>query len=549
MEPLKQLLSQLTNIWSQLGLNQRVIVAAGGIAVFVGLLALGLWSSQPSYALLYGNLSLKDVDALRSSLQAQTIPNKIGPNGHSILVPAHQVHEARIFLAGKGLPNNSEKVGLEIFDRPSFGLSNLQQRVNHIRALQGDLSKTIGKMNGIEAADVMVNMPENKLFEDSLSQASASVFLQTVGSNEVSKNHVRAIQLLVARAVEGLVADRVSVTNTNGELLSREPEDDSSGFLSDRQLETQRQLETYLSKKVENMLTTALGPGSAVVMVSAEVDRETVTISKVEYDDEKKVPRSTTITKDSTNNETGSGAPNAVQGQANTGTNNLTAVTTESEKVERNTTETEYAVSSKSNDTVTVAGGLKNVTAAVYISMVKEPGQDGSKTGGWKKRDPEVLEEIKQIVGNALGINSNEIDKNVKIAQFKPRGNPKRVQLENFRKRIELQEWMDLTKQLGIVSLAIFMLWWFTRTLKKTPFETIPLGIPLENLRDYAYSTDPNAPNDEGEGRKRTNGNTFDESPTPDERVEVMNRIIQNNPSNMSQAIQSWLKKENSQSN
>jgi len=548
MEPLKQLLSQLTNIWSQLGLNQRVIVAAGGIAVFVGLLALGLWSSQPSYALLYGNLSLKDVDALRSSLQAQTIPNKIGPNGHSILVPAHQVHEARIFLAGKGLPNNSEKVGLEIFDRPSFGLSNLQQRVNHIRALQGELSKTIGKMNGIEAADVMVNMPENKLFEDSLSQASASVFLQTVGSNEVSKNHVRAIQLLVARAVEGLVADRVSVTNTNGELLSREPEDDSSGFLSDRQLETQRQLETYLSKKVENMLTTALGPGSAVVMVSAEVDRETVTISKVEYDNDKSVPRSTTVTKDSTKNKSGEGASAPAQGQTNTGANNPTTVT-ESEEVERNTTETEYAVASTSNDKVTVAGGLKNVTAAVYIAELEKVDQNGNKTGDYEKRDPEVLEEIKQIVCNALGINSNEIDKKVKVAQFRPQKNPKLTQLENFRKRIKQQEWVDLTKQLGVVGLAIFMLWWFTRTLKKTPFETIPLGIPLENLRDYAYSTDPNAPDDEGEGRSRTNGNTFDESPSPDERVEVINRIIQNNPSNMSQAIQSWLKKENSQSN
>ena len=546
MEPLKQLLGQLKNIWNQLGLNQRVIVAAGGIAVFVGLIALGLWSSQPRYALLYGNLSLKDVDALRNSLQAQAIPNKIGPNGHSILVPTHQVHEARIFLAGKGLPNNSEKVGLEIFDRPSFGLSNLQQRVNHIRALQGELSKTIGKMNGIEAADVMVNMPENKLFEDSLAQASASVFLQTIGSDELGKNHVRAIQLLVARAVEGLVPDRVSVTNTNGELLSREAEDDSSGFLSDRQLETQRQLETYLSKKVENMLTTALGPGSAVVMVSAEVDRDTVTVSSVEYDNDKSVPRSTTVTKDSTNNKTGAPAPNPAQAQANTGTNNPTTVT-ESEEVERNTTETEYAVSSVSNDTVTVAGGLKNVTAAVYISMVEKVDQDGKKS--WEKRDPEVLEEIGQIVCNALGIDNTEIDKKVKVAQFEPQEDPKLTQLENFRKRIQRQEWVDLTKQLGIVSLAIFMLWWFTRTLKKTPFETIPLGIPLENLRDYAYSTDPNAPDDEGESRKRSNGNTFDESPSPDERVEVMNRIIQNNPSNMSQAIQSWLKKENSQSN
>ena len=104
-------------------------------------------------------------------------------------------------------------------------------------------------------------------------------------------------------------------------------------------------------------------------------------------------------------------------------------------------------------------------------------------------------------------------------------------------------------KQLGIAGLAVFMLWWFTRTLKKTPFETIPLGIPLEDLRDYAYATDPNAPQGEEARRNRKNGYTFDESPVPDERVEVMNRIIQNNPSNMSQAIQSWLKQENSQSN
>ena len=304
MEPLKQLGAQLKNIWKQLGINQRVIVAAGGIGIFGGLIALAMWSSQPRYALLYGNLSLKDIDTLRNTLEGQSIPNKIGPNGHSILVPSAQVHEARIFLAGKGLPNSSEKVGLEIFDRPSFGLSNLQQRVNHIRALQGELSNTIGKMIGIEAADVMINMPENKLFEDSLSQASASVFLQTVGIDEVNKNQVRAIQLLVARAVEGLVPDRVSVTNTNGELLSSEPEGEASGFLSDRQLETQRQLETYLSKKVENMLNTVLGQGSAVVRVSAEVNRETITTSTIEYPADG-IPRSTTDTQEET--KTGEG--------------------------------------------------------------------------------------------------------------------------------------------------------------------------------------------------------------------------------------------------
>ena len=118
MEPLKQLGTQLANIWKQLGVNQRVIVAAGGVGVFASLLGLALWSSKPSYSLLYGNLGLKEMDTLRNALEAQSIPHRIGNNGQSIMVPSAQVHEARIFLAGKGLPNSTDKVGLEIFDRP-----------------------------------------------------------------------------------------------------------------------------------------------------------------------------------------------------------------------------------------------------------------------------------------------------------------------------------------------------------------------------------------------------------------------------------------------
>jgi len=175
MEPLKQLGTQLANIWKQLGVNQRVIVAAGGVGVFASLLGLALWSSKPSYSLLYGNLGLKEMDTLRNALEAQSIPHRIGNNGQSIMVPSAQVHEARIFLAGKGLPNSTDKVGLEIFDRPSFGLSNLQQRVNHIRALQGELSNTIGKMTGVEAADVMINCQKT----DCLKTISAKPPLQS----------------------------------------------------------------------------------------------------------------------------------------------------------------------------------------------------------------------------------------------------------------------------------------------------------------------------------------------------------------------------------
>ena len=164
----------------------------------------------------------------------------------------------------------------------------------------------------------------------------------------------------------------------------------------------------------------------------------------------------------------------------------------------------------------------------------------------WKPREQNELDEIRSIVSSALGITNST---HISIASFRPLEDPRSKQLDIFQKRLKREEWIDIGKQFSIVGLAVFMLWWFTRTLKKTPFETIPLGIPLEDLRDYAYATDPNAPQGEEARRNRKNGYNFDESPEPDERVEVMNRIIQNNPSNMSQAIQSWLKQENSQSN
>jgi len=539
MEPLKQLGTQLANIWKQLGVNQRVIVAAGGVGVFASLLGLALWSSKPSYSLLYGNLALKEMDTLRNALEAQSIPHRIGNNGQSIMVPSAQVHEARIFLAGKGLPNSTDKVGLEIFDRPSFGLSNLQQRVNHIRALQGELSNTIGKMTGVEAADVMINMPENRLFEDDLSQASASVFLQTVGTSEINKHQVRAIQLLVARAVEGLIPDRVSVTNTGGELLSQEPEENEMGFLSDRQLEAQRQLETYLSSKVERMLTTVLGPGNAVVRVSAEVNRDTVTMSQTVYDEDG-IPRSSTETTETTNNQ--SGPLSAGTTNTNTTTNPI-----ESESVSRTTKENEFAIGSTTNDIVTLAGGLKNVTAAVYVAQRNQLDAEGLKT--WQLREQPELDEIRNIVSSALGItNSTQIS----IAQFVPHQDPKATQLENFQKRLQREEWITLGKQLGVLSVALVMLWWFVRTFRKTPFETIPLGIPLEELRTKALAglKEGDEDGDMDKSRKAARrGYAFDESPLPDERVEVMNRMIRNNPSNMSQAIQSWLKQENGRSN
>ncbi len=536
MQQIKQLGDQLLGIWKQLGLNQRIIVTATGVGIFGALLGIAYWSGQTQYSLLYGNLSLKEVDNIQNQLDAKSIPHKVGHQGNSILVPTDQVHTARIYLAGKGLPNNSEKVGLEIFDRPSFGLSNMQQRVNHTRAIQGELAKTISRMDGVEAADVMVVMPENKLFADNQSQSSASVFLKTSGGAQLGKEQVRAIQFFVANAVEGLSAERVSVTNSKGELLSEEPGDDTNNFMSDRQLESRRNLEAYLSHKAEDMLTTVLGPGNAIVRVSAEINRDTITRTDITYDAET-IPRTSTETIETTSTQATDSS------LFSGGTNNTNAPVTapEMKLTERTTKENEFAVGSKTNDIVQVAGGIKYVTAAVFVAKKKETQEDGKVA--YIDRDQSELQSIERIVSRALGI-TNTVEQ-LTVEQFVFHENENAYHLQQFERQMRNTSWMRIGKQIGYLTLTLAILWAFVRAFNKTPIESIPLGVPLEEIGNFPET-------DKGNGtaprRKRSSFSIHEPGP-PDERIELMNRLIKDHPQNMTHAIQSWLQEENGKSN
>ena len=537
MQQIKQLGEQLLGIWKQLGLNQRIIIAAAGIGIFGALMGIAYWSGQSEYSLLYGNLSLKEVDNIQTQLETRSIPYKIGNMGNSILVPSEQVHSARIYLAGKGLPSNSDKVGLEIFDRPSFGLSNMQQRVNHTRAIQGELAKTIARMDGVEAADVMVVMPENTLFVDDQSQSSASVFLKTSGPSKLGEEQVKAIQHFVANAVEGLGAEDVTVTNSRGELLSQEQGEEEDSFLSDRQLESRRNLEAYLSRKAEDMLTTVLGPGNAIVRVSAEINRDTITSTDITYDQDP-VARSSTETVETTSTQPID--PNLLTG--GTTNTNTTASATGVKLVESTTKDNEFAVGSRTNDIIQVAGGIKNVTAAVFVAkMEKKDPDDG--TVAYIDRDQSELDSIKRTVSLALGI-TNTVN-NLTVEQFAFHKREKVDYLNQFQKKNQYNQWISIGKQVGYLCLTLAVLYGFIRTFKKTPIETIPLGVPLDELGDFAEA---GSGNQSGGQRKRSNFSIFEPGP-PDERIELMNRLIKDHPQNMTHAIESWLQEDNGKSN
>ena len=266
---------QLQDIWKQLGASQRVSVVLATGVLMIGIIVVGWWSGRADYSLLYGKLSDTEAAKVIAALDDAKVPYKIGTGGSSILVPAEKIHVMRMQLAGKGIPR-SDGVGFEIFDKPNFGISDFIQRANYIRALQGELARTIAQLDEIESARVMVVMPENRLLIDKDKHATASVFVRLRSNGQLAPQAINSIRFLVANSVEGLKPNFVSVVDNQGNVLSENVENDSLVGLSATQLDARRNLEQYLAKKTESMLEKVLGPGQAIVRVAAEINFDTL---------------------------------------------------------------------------------------------------------------------------------------------------------------------------------------------------------------------------------------------------------------------------------
>jgi flagellar M-ring protein FliF len=257
--------------------------------VIVGLSGLVLWSSRPDYALLYGRLDDAEAAKVIAALSEANVPYQTSRGGGTISVPSDKVHQMRMQLAAKGIPRG-EGVGFEIFDKPNFGISDFVQRANYLRAVQGELARTIAQVDVIESARVMIVMPENRLLVDNQRKPTASVFIRVRGNTPLPPQNVNAIRFLVANAVEGLTANNVSVVDNQGNVLSENNENDSVAGLSSTQLSARQNLEKYLAKKAEEMLNKVLGAGQSVVRVSADINFDSLTRVEEKYDPEGQIP-------------------------------------------------------------------------------------------------------------------------------------------------------------------------------------------------------------------------------------------------------------------
>jgi flagellar M-ring protein FliF len=465
--PINSLLQQIKEIWHHFGANQKVSTISGlllAVGLVVGLL---LWSSRPSYRLLYAGMSLKDASTAQEKLEDEKVRVVLRDSGHALHVPAADVYRARLLLAAEGLPG-STTAGFELFEQPRFGLSDFAQQINYQRALQGELERTITALDGIAAARVMLVLPREKLFSrQNKKGATASIMLTVSRGGRLGVEQVRSVKHLVAGAVPGLTASSITITDQYGNLFDRASDEDQSTIqAAGDQLEAQSKIENMLAAKAQQMLDLALGVGGSVVKVSADLDFRKIENRNETYDQEGRVVISETI---STEKSTG---PSSASGGVAGLTANVPVSNPGSARIEqvgneekREDITTQYKVPSGVEVMVTAGARIRRLSISVCVASGDTP------------RDSEGLKSIERMVGRAVGIvQDSEREDTIEVVEmaFANTAQPTAVWWQTV-----LLEGRSIMPQAlaGLVLLVLFI--WSRRLMASLAIEKQDVGVPV----------------------------------------------------------------------
>ncbi|WP_409742571.1 flagellar basal-body MS-ring/collar protein FliF [Ferrovibrio sp.] len=377
----------------------RLAMLAATAAVLLGFFVfLGMKVTQPKMALLYGNLDLETSADIVTRLEAQKIPYQIAANGAQILVPEDRVLRVRMQLAEGGFTGGGGG-GYEIFDKANaLSATNFMQNINHLRALEGELARTIRSIDQVQQARVHLVLPRREVFSREQREPSASIVIKTRGSR-LDQPQVRAIQNLVASAVPDLKPTRISVVDDRGNLLAgTQEETDPATATVNRLSDMRRQIEDRLRKNVEALIERSVGVGNVRAEISVDMDFDRVTTNQELFNPDQQVVRSTqTITENSQSQEgqqnvtVANNLPEA-QGQ---GGSQATSTANRTEEL------INYEISKTIRTQVREAGVVRRVSAAVLVNNIIQV--DGQGQRSYLARSPEELQQLGTLVRNAIG--------------------------------------------------------------------------------------------------------------------------------------------------
>lgn len=385
--------------FKNLPLAKKIAIAAVPLIIVALIITMLLWLPKQDYQTLYANLSPEDAGNVIAKLKEKKVPYLVQNN--AILVPSDKVHEIRLELAAQGIPSGGG-VGFEIFDKTSIGLTEFSQRVNYVRALQGELARTIKQIQEVDQVRVHIAIPEKSIFTEKEDHPTASVVLKLKPGRNLSKEQVSSIVHLVSSSVEGLSPQHVTVVDQYGNLLSAPK--DTTQLVQTEQIEYKKYIEKTYEKNIQSMLENIVGKGKAVVRVSADIDFSKVEKLEEKYDPDTIAIRNEQRTQERTMAPQTGGIPGVLSNQPGQGQ----ATAFQNIQSQRQQESINYEVSKSISRILQSTGQIKKISVAVLVDGIYRD-EKGKKV--FVPRSEEEIRKYEELVQAAIGYNKERGDK------------------------------------------------------------------------------------------------------------------------------------------
>lgn len=382
------------------------LLAMFGLAAAV-IVATSMWTMAPNFQYLFTDLNETDASMIVQKLKSDKIPYKLVKGGTAVMIPEEKVYEERIALTAQGLPKGGVGKGFSLFDESNFSTTEFVQKINYQRALEDELAKTIMSLEEVEYARVHIAMPKESVFIEDEQPAKASIVIKPKANRRINPARVQGIVYLVAKSVRGLEPENISIVDITGKILYEGKEkDDALAIASDR-LEARRALENALETRAQEMLEKIVGPGAAIIKVSADINMDMVKSLKDAYDPDLQVTRSEEL-----KNEFG-GPPGGAAGIAGTQANLPTGrggptpippgAQSGASSVIRN-----YEITTTKTEHIQAPGEIRRLSVSVVVDGIYKADKDGKKV--YMPRQAGELKDIENAVKQAVGFNADRED-------------------------------------------------------------------------------------------------------------------------------------------
>jgi flagellar M-ring protein FliF len=469
-------MNPIAELIRQLGPVRLAALAATGIAVLGFFIFLSSRLSTGGMALLYGDLDPQDSGQIIQTLQSKNIPYDIKAGGKQIFVPGDQVLQLRVSLADSGLPGGGS-IGYEIFDNnQGIGTTNFVQNINLVRALEGELARTIGAMRNVRGARVHLVMPRRELFSREKQEASASVVLQVQGSSRLNNEQVQAIQHLIAAAVPSMDPQKISVLDDRGQLLARGNGDSTSAAAGTAD-EMRVGFENRMRQAIIELLERTVGLNRVRAEINAEIDYDRVVENAEIFDPDSQVARSTQTVQENENSSENDDQ-DTVTVQNNLPETEATAAgtgTSAASQVSRTEETVNFEITKTIRNRVKESGQIKRLSVAVLVDGKYIENDDGDKV--WQPRAADELAQLETLVKSAVGFNEQRGD-SVEIVNMQfVKLEPLEFDDGSLFLGISKEEFMQLAEILVLAVVGLLVILLVVRPVLTRLFESMPTAL------------------------------------------------------------------------